>query len=159
MLWNCDSNASKVYVTDLNPTTVENLQHNVNLNFENNKRVVCSTIDWNDASTWPNEKVDYVIGSDLIYQESIVPLLKKVVLGLLKPMTGRFLYVAPDTGRDGLEAFIESMKKEECELVSVKEAPEEYYTNPLSSGDEEDCFLHFNELASSTYMLYEFRCL
>lgn len=101
--------------------------------------------------------MDYVIGSDLIYQESIVPLLKKVVLGLLKPSTGRFLYVAPDTGRDGLDDFIESIKNEGCILLNVKEAPESYHANPLTSGDEEDCFLHFNELASSTYMLYEFR--
>lgn len=151
-------------MTDLNPTTVDNLQHNVDLNFDNlngttdEKRVVCSTIDWNDESTWPTHKLDYIIGSDLIYQESIVPFLKKVVLGLCKPNgEGRFLYVAPDTGRDGLEAFIDNMKRNGCALVDVKEAPDSYYANPLSSGDEEDCFLHFNELAASKYMLYEFR--
>jgi len=158
--WHDISNASRVYVTDLNPTTMENLQYNVDLNFQvhDSKHVIASTIDWDDETTWPEEKLDYVIGSDLIYQASIVPLLKKVVLGLLKPDTGRFLYVAPDTGRDGLPTFIESMKSEGCELVNVKKAPDSYYSNPLSSGDEEDCFLHFNELASSTYMLYEFRC-
>jgi hypothetical protein len=156
--------ASRVYVTDLNPTTVDNLQYNVDLNFENDntnnkqQRVIASTIDWDDETTWPKEKLDFVIGSDLIYQASIVPLLKKVVMGLLKPESGRFLYVAPDTGRDGLPQFIESMKSDGCELINVKKAPDESYTNPLSSGDDEDCFLHFNELAASTYILYEFCC-
>ena len=120
--------------------------------------MIASTIDWDDTTTWPKEKLDVVIGSDLIYQASIVPLLKKVVLGLLKPESGRFLYVAPDTGRDGLPHFIESMKSDGCKLVNVRKAPDEYYANPLSSGDDEDCFLHFNELAVSTYMLYEFCC-
>jgi hypothetical protein len=146
-------------VTDLNPTTIENLQYNVALNFKDDKkRVVTSAIDWDDTTTWPNEKVDYVIGSDLIYQASIVPLLKKVVLGLLKPGTGRFLYVAPDTGRDGLPQFIESMKSDGCSLIESNKAPELFYSNPLSDGDEDMCFLHFNELSSSTYILYEFRC-
>ena len=147
-----------MYVTDLNPTTIDNLKYNVDLNFENHERVIASAIDWDDETTWPKEKFDYVIGSDLIYQASIVPLLKKVVLGLLKPDTGRFLYVAPDTGRDGLPKFIETMKHDGGELISVKKAPASFHANPLSNGDEEDCFLHFNELPSAMYMLYEFRC-
>jgi hypothetical protein len=139
--------------------TIENLQYNVDLNFkDDDERVVASAIDWYNTTTWPKEKLDYVIGSDLIYQSSIVPLLKKVVLGLLKPDTGRFLYVAPDTGRDGLLQFIESMKHEGCSLIESKKAPDKFYSNPLSDGDDDMCFLHFNELSSSTYILYEFRC-
>ena len=48
------------------------------------ERVHASAIDWDDESTWPNEKLDIVIGSDLIYQSTIVPLLHKAVQGLLK---------------------------------------------------------------------------
>jgi tRNA G37 N-methylase Trm5 len=147
-----------VYVTDLNPTTIENLQYNVTLNFQDSKRVVATAIDWDDATTWPTERLDYVIGSDLIYQASIVPLLKKVILGLLKPDTGRFLYVAPDTERDGLPHFIETMKRDGCSLIESQKAPEPFYSNPLLDGDEDMCFLHFNELSSSTYILYEFCC-
>ena len=93
--WN-NSNAKSVYVTDFNPTTVENLKHNISLNgdrFEekdsssqadfSTERVHASAIDWDDESTWPNEKLDIVIGSDLIYQSTIVPLLHKAVKGLL----------------------------------------------------------------------------
>jgi hypothetical protein len=108
--------------------------------------------------------LDYVICSDCIYQKDIVPLLKKVVTELLKcndPDTrdggGSFLYVAPDGGRDGLPEFITAMKSEGFECVKEEVAPEEFRGNPLKSGDEEDCFLHFHELASTVYILYEFK--
>ena len=73
-----------VYVTDLNPQTVDNVKHNIELN---NLGDLSSAIriDWEDKSTWPSEPLDYVIGSDLIYQSSLVPLLVHVILGLLKP--------------------------------------------------------------------------
>jgi hypothetical protein len=101
------------------------------LNFkEDGKRVVASDSDWYNMTTRPKEKPDYVIGSDPIFQASIVPLLKKVVLGLLKPDTGRFLYVAPDTGRDGLLQFIESMKHKGCLLIESKAAPDHFCSNP-----------------------------
>ena len=143
----------KLVTTDLNPTTVDNLRHNVELN--DLQESTASTIDWDDQSTWPTTKLDVLIGCDLIYQKSIVPFLKKVVLGLLES-GAPFYYVAPDSGRDGLDYFIEEMK-ESLTLVSCQKAPAEYYSNPLASGDEEDCFLHFNELGSSTFMLYEFQ--
>jgi len=168
------SRAQRVYITDLNPTTVDNMQHNIDLNQTQtspvstdedqqplqqwNERVIASSIDWDDETTWPDEKLDFVIGSDLIYQSNIVPLLKKVVLGLLKPKGGRFLYVCPDTGRDGLDDFIKSMKSDGCSLVNECVAPQSYHANPLMSQNDDQCFLHFHELTSSTYMLYEFKC-
>jgi hypothetical protein len=65
------------------------------LNFkDDDKQVVAINSDWYNMTTRPKEKPDDVlIGSDQIFQASIVPLLKKVVLGLLKPDTGQFLYV------------------------------------------------------------------
>ncbi len=142
----------KVYVTDLNPQSVENLEHNITLNGLQNTTAI--KMDWCDKSTWPEEKLDYVIGSDLIYQKSLVPLLVEVVLGLLKP-NGRFYYVAPESGRDGLVEFIDRMK-EVCSECKTVIAPTEFHSNPLSNGDDEECFLHFQELSSLTYCLHEF---
>jgi tRNA/tmRNA/rRNA uracil-C5-methylase (TrmA/RlmC/RlmD family) len=76
----------QVYLTDLNPQTVQNLQHNIKLNgFQDFVHASC--MDWSDKSTWPKERVDVLIGSDLIYQKSLVPLLTSVVMGSLKPGT------------------------------------------------------------------------
>ena len=144
----------RVYLTDLNPITVDNLQHNISLNAatENSSAL---KMDWCDRSTWPEEELDFVIGSDLIYQKSLVPLLVEVVTGLLKP-GGKFYYVAPESGRDGLEEFIDRMKEISSDW-KAEIATKEYHSNPLASGDDEECFLHFQELSSLTYYLYEFR--
>jgi predicted nicotinamide N-methyase len=90
-----------IHVTDLNPQTVENLQFNVDLNHVQDF-VEANRMDWGDKSTWPEERVDFVIGSDLVYVKSLVPLLTSVIFETVKP-GGKFLYVCPDTGRDGLE--------------------------------------------------------
>jgi predicted nicotinamide N-methyase len=143
----------QVFVTDLNPQTVENLKHNVILNgFDDFMEASC--MDWSDKATWPRERVDFVIGSDLIYQKSLAPLLTSVVMGTVKP-GGMFLYVAPDTGRDGMDKFIEVMK-EKCPGWTEKVAPQAYHANPLTNDDDEECFLHFQELSTLTYMLFEF---
>ena len=160
------SDAKSVYVTDFNPATVQNLKYNVDINAKRSatqsnagewlERVNALSIDWDNESTWPEDKMDFIIGSDLIYQKSIVPLLKKVVAGLLRP-DGRFLYTCPSDGRDGLVEFIDTMKKEGFRCLSEEVAPDQYRSNPLSSGDEEDAFLHFYELPVTEYKLYEFR--
>lgn len=143
----------QVHLTDLNPQTVENLQHNVELN-DVKDLAQARCMDWSDPSTWPEERVDYLIGSDLIYQKTLVPLLMSVVVGTTKP-GGTFFYVAPDTGRDGMDSFVEEMKSK-CPGWKEQVAPPEYHANPLTSGDDEECFMHFQELSSLTYMLYEF---
>lgn len=165
------SDATDVYLTDVNPTTIANLQYNIELNKQQQQdksgtpaweqRLHAGPINWEDPTTWPKDKIDIVIGSDLIYQSSIVPILKQVVLGLCHGQ-GTFLYVAPDIesdiGRDGLEEFIQAMKATEgCELVSDKIAPKEYHANPLSNQDDDLCFLHFHELSSAAYRLFEFK--
>lgn len=176
------SRAKPVYVTDFNPSTVKNLEYNVEINANQLlsessvssktnanananadeswlERVTASSIDWDNELTWPKEKIDFVIGSDLIYQKSIVPLLKKVVGGILKPREGRFLYTCPSDGRDGLIEFIDTMKKEGFRCTLEELAPDEYRSNPLSSGNKADAFLHFYELPVTEYILYEFRFL
>eukprot|EP00934_Nitzschia_sp_Nitz4_P001471 Nitzschia sp. Nitz4//scaffold4_size323378//141485//142729//NITZ4_000657-RA/size323378-processed-gene-0.282-mRNA-1//1//CDS//3329553390//1471//frame0 len=142
-----------VYLTDLNPDTVSNMEHNIGLNGLKNSKAMC--MDWSDTSSWPQEKLDVVIGSDLVYQESLVPLLQKVVLGLLKP-GGSFYYVAPESGRAGLDTFIEEMSHTFPEW-SKTPAPPEYTANPLTNQDDEECFMHFNELSTLKYFLYEFK--
>jgi Met-10+ like-protein len=170
----------KVFVTDLNPETVENLKHNIALNGLS-KLVEATVMDWSNPNTWPTRNdiairspgrhddddgdncenaptthglYDVVVGSDLIYQKSLVPLLKSVIEGTVKP-GGLFLYVAPDTGRDGMDDFLREMKAL-CPLWTCRHAPPEYHVNPLTNGDDEECFLHFQELYQNTYVLYEF---
>ena len=120
------------------------------------EKVRTQTIDWDNESTWPPEKMDVVIGSDLIYERKIVPLLKKVISGLLKE-GGVFLYSCPTDGRDGLSEFLEDMKREGFECEGDEIAPDLYKTNPLSNGDAGDAFLHFYELPVTDYNLFEFR--
>ncbi|KAL3780053.1 hypothetical protein ACHAWO_004041 [Cyclotella atomus] len=157
---------ASVTISDLNPDTMENIEHNIGLNTSSKCEVKACTIDWEDETTYPEQKMDYVICSDCIYQKDLVPLLKKVVIGTLKnPLCESdnssqgpsFLYVAPEGGRDGLPEFIAMMKSHGFRCITEEIAPDVYRENPLKSGDEEDCFLHFHELASSTYVLYEFQ--
>ena len=77
-------------------------------------------------------------------------MLQKVIVGLIKP-EGCFFYVCPEGGRDGLPEFIEVMSTKGFQLVEKTTAPEQYRQNPLSN------FLHFHELASTSYDLFEFR--
>ncbi len=150
------------------------------------RRVQASTIDWLDRKTWPQpptplqqqkqtspqpqDRFDVVLGSDLIYQASAAPMLRNVIAGLLRP-SGTFYYVAPSTtGRDGLSEFIELLQQplemsdddnnqditSRFELVAANPAPKHYHDNPLCSQDDDDFFLHFHEMPSSQYILYEF---
>jgi hypothetical protein len=158
---------ASVTISDLNPDTIENIEHNIELNTNRKCEAKACKIDWADETTYAEQKMDYVICSDCIYQKDIVPLLKKVVMGTLKDPTSEsddnsshrpsFLYVAPEGGRDGLPEFISMMKSHGFQCVKEEIAPDVYRENPLKSGDEEDCFLHFHELASTTYVLYEFQ--
>jgi hypothetical protein len=77
---------------------------------------------------------------------------------LLRP-GGRFLYVAPSTGRDGLPEFLSGLgERAGLKLVSEKAAPEGLLGNPLASGSDDDFLLHFHELATGEhqYRLYDF---
>lgn len=142
-------------------------RHNVNINRQDmspTTRVDVLTMDWADESTWPPcGSVDMVLGSDLVYQRSICPILSHVASRLLRP-GGTFLYVAPETGRDGLNEFISGLPSEAgMELVGKDWAPHSYLSvSPLEGGAEEDFLLHFHELASgeSSYRIYQFvkRC-
>jgi hypothetical protein len=181
------SRASKVYLTDLNSTTLENLYYNANMNNllmnnvgdasnkitthnddsgnNNTNRVIVQKMDWSDESTWPKENtVDFILGSDLIYDKNVTHQLKHVILGLMRRRGGggTFFYTCKSTERDGMAEFLADILQEPngITLVNLEEInpPHLYATNPLNSGDDEECFLHFHELTTTSYMLYEFAC-
>lgn len=147
--------SSRVYLSDFNDRAVMNLRHNVETN--DLKDVQVLNMNWQDPSTWPEEKMDIIIGSDLIYQSDMAPLLATTVQGLIAA-DGRFLYAAPEDGRQGHEEFLDLMKTSGFNLRRETKAPSAYQENPLESQDEEDFYLHFHELHNSdnNYKLYEF---
>ena len=153
----------QIYATDFNPKTVDNLQHNVDINKNglvgSGVTVEGMMMNWQDSSTWPKEPVDCLIGSDLIYQSDMVPLLIQTITGLLKPGTSesRFLYVARTDGqRQGHSEFLAGMEASNFDRRDIV-APIEYtQSNPLKSQDDDLCFMYFHELQSTQYTLYEF---
>jgi hypothetical protein len=58
-------------------------------------------MDWAD-STWPTQPFKCFIGYDLIYQKSIVPLLRLVIHGNIN-LGGSFFYVCPSDRLDEME--------------------------------------------------------
>lgn len=148
----------EVQITDLTTATLANLQYNINLNkggYGGKTRVESFRLDWADTATYPEGKVDAVIGADLVYTDDIVPLLLKVLDGVLDS-GGSFYYCAPDDGRAGLKTFIEALREKGWEVRREIKAEGEYLENPLASGDDEMCFLCFNELGEKRFVFYEF---
>jgi hypothetical protein len=160
------SQASKVYVTDFNSTTLDNLRYNTILNHlctsvhnEKDNKLIVQSIDWSDESTWPQEDaIDVILGSDLIYDKTAIHHLKHVVLGLLQKRGGIFYYICKSTERDGMAEFVADILQNGMILVHQEEisTPHPFTLNPLHDEDDEACFLHFHELTTSSYMLYEF---
>jgi Lysine methyltransferase len=182
------SELPKVYVTDLNHLTLQNLQHNVNINHVDSIASVVS-LDWNeltnseDDKVWPwmvkstkmdvsseeeLQGIDVLIGSDLVYQKEVVPILLQTIRKL-RPK--KFFYGAAGTNRDGHDLFIESLQDGQMTLVSSFPAPRIYRTtNPLYNQDDDECFIHFQDLlllptengngsngyGDDTFILYEF---
>lgn len=139
-------------------------RENIDLNRENfacpNTKVHALQTDWSDPATYPQTPIDVLIGSDLVYQKSIAPLLSQVIDRILLPGS-RFLYVAPDTGRDGLPEFLGGLETNLClkktiDLPAAKEVYSE--VNPFLSQNWTEFMLHFHELASGEvqYKLYEY---
>jgi ankyrin repeat protein/predicted nicotinamide N-methyase len=134
-------------------------------------------MDWNDPSSWEPwsaalspadqnakdhpmspRKPSIIVGADLIYQPSMVEALVQVVVQLLDRDSphARFYYVAPlTTPRSGGPELIRRLL-EEFRLVKSMVAPALMKRNPLRSQDDDECFLHFQELLTSDFRLYEF---
>ena len=146
----------RVIATDLNPTTVDNLQHNLTLNNCHTSYVTAECLNWQDPSSFAG-KIKFLIGSDLIYQSEMVNLLVSTIrIVLCQDASSRFWYVAPTMPRQGHDLFCQQME-ETFDVATTCPAPEEFSRNPLENQDDEECFLHFHELGSTKFILYEFR--
>lgn len=180
------SQPRKVYATDLNSTTLDNLRYNASINNLCTNRgdstndenifdtatpddntsgkfdkVIVQRMDWSDEATWPQESdntIDFILGSDLIYDKAVMHRLKHVVLRLLQRGGGTFYYTCKSTERDGMAEFVADLQQDGVTLVHLEEisAPHPFTSNPLQNGDDDECFLHFHELTTTSYMLYEF---
>jgi hypothetical protein len=89
-----------VYITDIHEPTLRNAVHNYTLNGlspvegQAGPRTEVLNVSWTDASTYPPERADVLLGSDLVYDAGILSVLCPAVRGMLKE-GGVFLYVAP----------------------------------------------------------------
>lgn len=141
---------SKVYLTDWNPKTLSNLSYNIEKN-QLGDSASSNVMNWKEQETWPVRQADIVIGSDLIYQDSMVETLFETVQSL-NPL--RFFYVA-GTQRQGHDRFI-SLMSEHYSLEQIDCSPA-MRKNPFEDQDDERCFLHFHELTTMELKLYDFR--
>jgi hypothetical protein len=64
----------------------------------------------------------------------------------------RFLYVA-GTERQGHDRFIDALQKQHYDCTAL---PAPTVANPLVEQDDDFCFIHFNELHSMPFILYDF---
>ncbi len=78
-------------------------------------------INWKDTASFPAEPADVLLGSDLVYDVNILSILIPAVPSLLQSH-GEFLYVAPNTGRDGMDELIARLEKE-INMVCVESFP------------------------------------
>jgi hypothetical protein len=150
--------ANMVYGTDWNATVLDNLQFNVELNARSSlssdagqqpfSPMSVHSMNWQVPSSWPISQVDILLGSDLIYQDDMVDTLLSTVTAL-RPQ--RFLYVA-GTHRQGHDRFIAALKG----CYDCTQSPAPTLANPLVEQDDEFCFIHFNELHSMQFLLYDF---
>jgi len=168
-----------VYVTDIHEPTLLNAAHNVQLNavsvaedlpanyFQSSLLTHPATntttaikvlnMNWVDTATYPPERVDLLLGSDLVYDASILTVLVPAICSTLS-VDGSFLYCAPNTGRHGMDGLEIALSRVGIVAVEKFAAPEEFYVNPLS-GDDGDAFvLHFYDLSAKTpHTMYHFK--
>lgn len=141
---------ARVYLTDWNEKALSNLSHNIEANGLD-QSASAHFMNWQEKGTWPVPQADILVGSDLVYQESMVDCLLETIRNL-KP--ARIFYVA-GTRRQGHDRFITKMQ--ESYVLDETAAPASVLGNPFEDQDDESCFLHFNELSSMEFRLYDFR--
>lgn len=110
-----------------------------------------------EALDWAEETLvgqyDILLGSDLVYHNSIVPILARTIDRVLKP-DGVFYHVASDQ-RSSLDEFKTAMT-ELGFICQVYLVPESYKGNPLVDESAQLFDIHFNEM-EDTYFRYTFR--
>ena len=94
-------------------------------------KLYVSKVSWSESETFPSEKADVLLGSDLVYDSKILTLLTKAVDGMLAP-DGVFLYIAPDECRDGIDGLLGALASVGLQCVMQQPCEEWMYENPLA---------------------------
>ena len=153
--------AKTVYLSDVNIDALDNAAFNSRLNGNqisdelkseniieeviiplNNTILRVLNINWLDKSTFPNELIDVIIGSDLVYESRILSALSFALSNMLAPgmlifnissyffsffiLGGSFLYMAPDENRDGMSELITTLSAIGLTLIDCSPCPQEY---------------------------------
>jgi predicted nicotinamide N-methyase len=105
--------------------------------------IAVRNVNWVNQETFPPEPVDVLIGSDLVYHEDILSVLIPAVDSMLVK-GGSFYYVAPNTGRAGMESLVDALQG--CGYIVAERfaCPDSMYESPLENIDL--CVLHFYDL-------------
>lgn len=121
--------AQTVVLSDLHSRTLSNARYNV----AQNASVLASKavdvrvemMNWADLPSRDDaQPFDVIVASDLVYDRCILPLLTSAIDRQLSE-SGVLYYVAPITGRDGLDGLVESLAGIRVELVEQFSTPAE----------------------------------
>lgn len=153
------SDAAKVILTDVFKLTLNNLRYNVALNLKHAGTrsyadVEVRELDWRRRDPATAGTVDVLLGSDLVYDNELVPPLLELIDHVLAP-DGVFYMVAA-AGRQGVATLVDALRQTNFEVGEVV-AGEGLKANPLASKSEDELELHFNELHATTHTLYTVR--
>jgi hypothetical protein len=70
---------------------------------------------------------------------------------------GVMYYVAPITGRAGMDELVQRLAAVNIECQQILAVPDEYYSNPLVEGNEDNYILYFYDLsAKQPHLFYKF---
>ena len=157
-----------VYVTDINTASLDNAKYNCELNgllttadstsgSAQNVSVCC--VNWIEPTTFPPERADIILGSDLVYDSKIISILIPAITGMLTDQ-GQLFYSCLASERDGMDEFVPALAEAGIVLVDQGLCPDEFYENPLSSQDGDEYVLHFYEMcAKKEHLLFRFQRL
>lgn len=106
-----------VYITDINEASLSNALYNANLNGVHKTSIsdepsdhpigvaeICR-VNWLDPTTFPPEKADIILGSDLVYDSKIISILIPAIMAMLSE-NGVLLYSCLASERDGMSEFV-----------------------------------------------------
>jgi hypothetical protein len=121
---------------------------------------VCK-VNWNDINSYPPERADIIIGSDLVYDVKILSILVPAVKSMLVE-GGSFLYCAPDSERDGMNGLHLALEAVGLKCIEKLPCPDNLYDNPLVANEENDdvsdlFILHFYDMSiKKPHTLYHY---
>jgi predicted nicotinamide N-methyase len=136
-------------------------EDSLNIQSEKTNVVRTANVSWQDKSSYPPEAADVILGSDLVYDSNILSLLVPAISGMLLT-GGSFLYVAPDTGRDGMDGLHDALIAANFECLIRTSCPADLYSNPLVNTGDNDAYdmfiLHFYDMSiKKPHTLFQYR--